>query len=296
MHRYQREDSVWANEYCTPLEDLPNGFDESVGELLPAFVRYDVRTGSVTPLNPDANPIVAHPAAEFGDDWSERLQGDDVEQIRRVLRPHGSAARRRRRHHVPRRRRGPRRPGRPGHRAHDPLRGAPELAHGLGEVGDLRRPPHRQLHEDDAVRRLAHQVAASRLHRAGREVRRQRPCVQSGRHGRVRRGVPAPGRPRLLGVRAQPALLDQAACAREGRSGRVCPRTPRSASSASRPTRRSSADGVAAVATGGRAPGRRNRRCRCRARRPVPVRGGTGGRPRTPSCRRLRRSARLRSR
>lgn len=82
MHRYQREDSVWANEYCTPLEDLPNGFDESVGELLPPFIRYDVRSGVVTQLNPDPNPIVPHPAAEFGDDWSERLQGDDLEQIR----------------------------------------------------------------------------------------------------------------------------------------------------------------------------------------------------------------------
>ena len=41
MHQYQREDSLWANEYGTTLSDFALGFDPAVGELLPAFIRYD---------------------------------------------------------------------------------------------------------------------------------------------------------------------------------------------------------------------------------------------------------------
>ena len=52
MHQYQREDSVWANEYTTPLEDLTIGFDPAFGELLPPFIRYDCIAGSVTRLDP----------------------------------------------------------------------------------------------------------------------------------------------------------------------------------------------------------------------------------------------------
>lgn len=82
MHRYQREDSIWANEFTTPLEDLLLGFDSTAGEQLPAFVRYDCGTGAVTRLDPPANPIEPKPSTEFGDDWTDRLVDDDVRRIR----------------------------------------------------------------------------------------------------------------------------------------------------------------------------------------------------------------------
>lgn len=82
MHRYQRADSVWANEYTTPLDSFSLGFDAADRDLLPAFIRYDVRTDAVTEISPAANPIVTKPTTEFGDDWDERLSASDVEVIR----------------------------------------------------------------------------------------------------------------------------------------------------------------------------------------------------------------------
>jgi L-ascorbate metabolism protein UlaG (beta-lactamase superfamily) len=77
-HCYQRTDSMWANEFTTPVEDHARGFDAPGREILPAFVRYDCRGGDVTPLDPPAPAIVAHDPAEFGDDWDEPLTPEDV--------------------------------------------------------------------------------------------------------------------------------------------------------------------------------------------------------------------------
>lgn len=85
MHQYQREDSVWANEYTTPLVDLAIGFDPAYGELLPAFIRYDCIAHSVHELNPPANVVVPQPPEAFGDDWSEQLTEADETGIREYL-------------------------------------------------------------------------------------------------------------------------------------------------------------------------------------------------------------------
>ncbi len=82
MHRYQREDSVWANEYTTPIDAFSLGFTDTERELLPAFVRYDVTTHAVTRIDPTENVVVPKPATDFGDDWSERLDASDVDVIR----------------------------------------------------------------------------------------------------------------------------------------------------------------------------------------------------------------------
>jgi hypothetical protein len=81
LHRYQREDSVWVNEYATSLEDFGVGFDPAVGELLPAFIRYDCNDRSVHRLDPPENIVEPQPAILFGDDWDELLTADDVAKI-----------------------------------------------------------------------------------------------------------------------------------------------------------------------------------------------------------------------
>ena len=58
FHRYQRTDSVWANEWTTPVSAYEDGFASERVELLPAFVRYDVTTGSWEPIDPPAAPDV----------------------------------------------------------------------------------------------------------------------------------------------------------------------------------------------------------------------------------------------
>jgi hypothetical protein len=81
MHRYQRSDSVWANEHTTSLEEHALGFESPRARLLPAFVRVDFTADEVTPLRPDPAPAVVLPAMEFDDDYEETLEADEVNRI-----------------------------------------------------------------------------------------------------------------------------------------------------------------------------------------------------------------------
>lgn len=82
FHRYQRTDSVWANEWTTPVAEYARGFRSDRVTRLPAFVRYDVPTGSWEAIDPPAAPDRAFPPEEYGDDWSERLERADVDALR----------------------------------------------------------------------------------------------------------------------------------------------------------------------------------------------------------------------
>ena len=81
-HCYQRSDSVWANEYITPIKDHANGFTSTAREILPAFIRYDVMRDEANPLSPPAPQLVVHEPGEFGDDWDEPLAPPDVDLAR----------------------------------------------------------------------------------------------------------------------------------------------------------------------------------------------------------------------
>jgi len=81
MHRYQRADSVWANQYVTPLEAYQVGFTSNRCELLPAFMRYDCLEKTVTEIKPEENPDTTLDSKIFGDDWSETLDEHDFRKI-----------------------------------------------------------------------------------------------------------------------------------------------------------------------------------------------------------------------
>jgi len=86
MHRFQRTDSAWAQKYrISHPSEYPIGFESSTTELLPAFVRYDVRRGTVETLNPVENKSEPADPKEFGDDWSEPLEHSDGEKITRYF-------------------------------------------------------------------------------------------------------------------------------------------------------------------------------------------------------------------
>jgi len=86
MHRYQREDSIWANACTTPADAHAVGFDSKRCAILPAFVRYDLLADSATPINPRPEPEIVLPARDFGDDWSEDLEREEVEIATRYFR------------------------------------------------------------------------------------------------------------------------------------------------------------------------------------------------------------------
>jgi hypothetical protein len=78
MHHYQREDSVWANECTTPLAAHEQGFESSRCTLLPAFLRYDLLRDDCTTIDPAPRAIRVRPPSDFGDDWGELLEREDV--------------------------------------------------------------------------------------------------------------------------------------------------------------------------------------------------------------------------
>ncbi len=81
MHVYQRTDSYWADRYTTRLSDYPVGWDAKNAELLPAFVRYDLASDSLTELRPEPNLQQPLDPKEFGDDWSEPMDAIDKAKI-----------------------------------------------------------------------------------------------------------------------------------------------------------------------------------------------------------------------
>jgi hypothetical protein len=82
LHRYQRTDTVWANELLPGLDDYSIGFDSSVGELLPAFVSYDLLRDDYRALPRLPVPQETFSPEVFGDDWSETLSKADLSAIR----------------------------------------------------------------------------------------------------------------------------------------------------------------------------------------------------------------------
>lgn len=81
FHRYQRTDSVWAEDFTTPL----NKYDlvKLAGvEILPAFIRWDCEFDRYECINPPESPLELKRPEDFGDDWG---QGLDTEEKRRLV-------------------------------------------------------------------------------------------------------------------------------------------------------------------------------------------------------------------
>jgi len=85
FHRYQREDSTWANELIPELEDYRSDAMANWPEILPAFVRVDCETDEVTPIDPPRSPRAIRPPEEFGDSWSDQLAAEDKVRIRQYF-------------------------------------------------------------------------------------------------------------------------------------------------------------------------------------------------------------------
>lgn len=85
FHRYQRADSVWANEWTTPVAEYERGFRSDRVTLLPAFVAYDCTTDEWEAIDPPRSPETVHAPEDFGDAWSVGLTGDDVRMLGRYF-------------------------------------------------------------------------------------------------------------------------------------------------------------------------------------------------------------------
>jgi hypothetical protein len=81
MHRYQRDDSSWANAYVTPPDEHQRGFEAPGLEITQPFVRYDCAADALTTIEPSPNPLELHHPSEYGDDWSDTLDPEDAATI-----------------------------------------------------------------------------------------------------------------------------------------------------------------------------------------------------------------------
>lgn len=82
FHRFQREDSAWANELVPELADYQAQALGTGPQMLPAFVRVDCDTDEVTPIDPPRAPRILRRPEDYGDSWSDPLTADDKSKIR----------------------------------------------------------------------------------------------------------------------------------------------------------------------------------------------------------------------
>ncbi len=82
FHMYQRNDSIWVNEYITPDDAFANGFHSKTVRLLPPFITFDCTTDTYTELNPPPAKGETIDSKVFGDDWSEELTPEEISEIK----------------------------------------------------------------------------------------------------------------------------------------------------------------------------------------------------------------------
>jgi len=81
-HVFGRTDSRWAEAYETPLEAHGHCFKRERGTFIPGYFSYDVAADRITPTPMEALPRVFREPAEFGDNWSDPLEQEDVRSLR----------------------------------------------------------------------------------------------------------------------------------------------------------------------------------------------------------------------
>ena len=81
MHSYQRKDSYHINKYIRPLNEHSHYFDNTIGELLPAFVIWDSLKKDYKTINPKKTKDIKINPEVFGDSWSDHLDESDKRLI-----------------------------------------------------------------------------------------------------------------------------------------------------------------------------------------------------------------------
>jgi hypothetical protein len=82
FHRYQRRDSLWAEQHRTLMDDYAVGFYLEPDRFLPAFIRYDCTRDRFTEIRPAATPATVIEPEALGDRWADELEAADVAKLR----------------------------------------------------------------------------------------------------------------------------------------------------------------------------------------------------------------------
>jgi hypothetical protein len=87
FHCYRRADSLWAEQYTTPLSAYPEGFDAPGVELMPAFVQVDCVSGAVRRIDPPPGDTTPRSPESCGDNWNDPLTAEDRVKLKRYFLP-----------------------------------------------------------------------------------------------------------------------------------------------------------------------------------------------------------------
>lgn len=80
-YRYQRRDSLWANELLPGPHAHYTGFNAPRAEVLPPFVSWDFERRCPAPLRVEPRPPCIRDPADSGDDPAEPLTGEEVREL-----------------------------------------------------------------------------------------------------------------------------------------------------------------------------------------------------------------------
>ena len=79
-HQYQRSDSIWAQEYVTPIYAYDEGLHKDIN-FIPPFVHINCNSGEFLEINPkEIQPNILQPE-EFEDNWSDELSLEDMQAL-----------------------------------------------------------------------------------------------------------------------------------------------------------------------------------------------------------------------
>ncbi len=80
FHVYQRKDSIWANNYTTPMEAYKKDLHNDIQYVEP-FSNINCSSGEITKIEVEENLINPIEPNQFGDDWNDELTNNDIIKI-----------------------------------------------------------------------------------------------------------------------------------------------------------------------------------------------------------------------
>jgi hypothetical protein len=81
LHKYQRMDSAWANQYTPSLADYAQGLQSDTSKLLPAYIRYRCDGDRYSEINPEETANDQFDPQYFGDNWCDQLEQTDLSKV-----------------------------------------------------------------------------------------------------------------------------------------------------------------------------------------------------------------------
>tara|TARA_E500000178_G_scaffold343833_1_gene391197 strand:+ start:1248 stop:2606 length:1359 start_codon:yes stop_codon:yes gene_type:complete len=83
-HQYQRSDSIWAQEYVTPMHAYSVGLHEDIN-FIPPFVEINCDSGYFKEINPKSIKPKIFKSEKFGDNWSDELSAEDFLAVKKYF-------------------------------------------------------------------------------------------------------------------------------------------------------------------------------------------------------------------